>query len=67
MNEINIYPELQKLSRVDKLKVMQFLILELAKEEEVQLQSNKTYSIVTPYNSHEAANKLGQLLKEDSQ
>ena len=37
MNKKNIYPELQKISRADKLKVMLFLIIELAKEEDIQL------------------------------
>ena len=65
MNLTNIYPELQKLFRTDKLKVMQFLVTELAQEEEIQLQHDATYSIVTPLNSHEAAQKLGVLLGED--
>ncbi|GAB4536093.1 MAG: hypothetical protein Tsb0014_23570 [Pleurocapsa sp.] len=62
MNTNNLFPALKKLSRADKLKVMQFLITELAQEEEIQLQSGTTYSILTPYNSHEAVHKLGALL-----
>lgn len=65
MNSNNLYPELQKLSRKDKLKVMQFLIIELAKEEEIQLQPNAIYSIVFPCSSHEAVRKLGALLEEN--
>lgn len=67
MKKTNLYPTLKNLSRADKLQVMQFLITELAKEEEIELQQNVTYSIVSPYNSHEAAHKLGKLLEEDKQ
>ncbi len=65
MNTTNLFPTLKKLSRADKLKVMQFLITELAKEEEIQLRSGATYSVISPYNSHEAVYKLGALLEED--
>jgi hypothetical protein len=67
MNTNNLFSALTKLSRADKLKVMQFLITELAREEEIQLQSGAIYSVVTPYNSHEAVHKLGALLEEDNQ
>jgi hypothetical protein len=41
---------------------MQFLIAELAREEEPALQQGATYSVWSPLNSHEAAHKLAQLL-----
>jgi hypothetical protein len=47
------------------LKVMQFLIAELAKEEEPTLQAGGTYSLWSPLNSHKAAHKLSQLLASD--
>jgi hypothetical protein len=57
---------MQKLSRADKLQVMQFLISELAKEEnEAPLEDGATYRVWSPFNSHEAAHKLAQLLEED--
>ncbi|MEB3220189.1 MAG: hypothetical protein VKN72_28690 [Nostocales cyanobacterium 94392] len=56
---------LKDLPRTEKLKVMQFLIAELAKEEEPTLQAGATYSLLSPLNSHEAAHKLGQLLESD--
>ena len=65
MNITNLFPTLRKLSRADKLKVMQFLITELAKEEDIQLRSGGTYSVTSPYNSHEAVHKLGALLEKD--
>jgi len=59
---------LQTLSRADKLKVMQFLVQELAAEEEaLLLQPGATYSVWSPYNSHDAAQKLAALLEEDKQ
>jgi antitoxin (DNA-binding transcriptional repressor) of toxin-antitoxin stability system len=61
----DLFPMLKSLSRADKLKVMQFLIAELAKEEEPTLQAGATYSLWSPLNSHEAAHKLSQLLESD--
>lgn len=50
---------------------MQFLLSELtklvevAKEEEVQLEQGATYQIWSPCNSHEAAHQLAKLLEDD--
>ena len=56
---------LKNLSRADKLKVMQFLITELLREEETTLQPGATYSLWSPLNSHEAAHKLSRLLESE--
>ncbi len=66
MSTADLFPTLRGLSRAEKLKVMQFLIAELAKEEEPTLQAGATYSLWSPLNSHEAAHKLSQLLESDS-
>jgi hypothetical protein len=63
MTKADLFPTLRDLTRAEKLKVMQFLIAELAKEEEPTLQAGATYSLWSPVNSHEAAQKLGQLLE----
>jgi hypothetical protein len=63
MITVDLFPTLRGLSRAEKLKVMQFLIAELAKEEEPTLQAGATYSLWSPLNSHEAAHKLSQLLE----
>lgn len=42
-------------------------ITKLDLEEKTQLRSDTTYSIVSPYDSHEAAQKLGILLEENRQ
>jgi hypothetical protein len=65
MTTADLFPTLRGLTRAEKLKVMQFLIAELAKEEEPTLQAGATYSLWSPLNSHEAAHKLGQLLESE--
>jgi hypothetical protein len=65
MTVTELFPTLRNLPRADKLKVMQFLIAELAKDEEPTLQPGATYSLLSPLNSHEAAHKLAQLLESE--
>ena len=65
MKLTELLPTLKKLPRADKLKVMQFLITELSREEEPTLQPGATYSLWSPLNSHEAAYKLSQLLESE--
>jgi hypothetical protein len=65
MTTADLFPTLRGLPRAEKLKVMQFLIAELAREEEPTLQAGATYSLWSPLNSHEAAHKLSQLLESD--
>jgi hypothetical protein len=65
MTTADILPTLRELPRAEKLKVMQFLIAELAKEEEQTLQAGATYALWSSLNSHEAAHKLGQLLESE--
>ncbi|MEL6222783.1 MAG: hypothetical protein AAFQ57_05275 [Cyanobacteria bacterium J06626_14] len=63
MTTSELFSNLRELSRADKLKVMQFLITELANEEEPALQAGATYSLWSPLDAHEAAHKLAQLLE----
>ena len=63
MTTADLFPTLRDLPRAEKLRIMQFLIAELAKEEELTLQAGATYSLWSPLNSHEAAHKLSQLLE----
>ncbi|MBE9206249.1 hypothetical protein IQ244_06940 [Nostoc sp. LEGE 06077] len=65
MTTVDLFSTLRNLPRPEKLKVMQFLIAELAKEEEPTLQAGATYSLWSLLNSHEAAHKLSQLLESD--
>lgn len=62
-----LLPTLRKLPRSEKLKVMQFLLAELAQEEEEpSLQPGATYWIWSPFNTHTAAHQLSALLESDS-
>lgn len=65
MTLTELFPTLRNLPRADKLKVMQFLVTELAQEEEPTLQAGATYEIWSPFDSHEAAHKLAQLLESE--
>ena len=68
MSYSELLSTLQTLSRADKLKIMQFLVQELAAEEEaLLLQPGATYAVWSPYNSHDATQKLATLLEEDKQ
>lgn len=65
-----LLPNLQKLSRADKLKVMQFLIFELFKEEEEVKNcspNGENYLINSPYDCFEAADKMNKMLAEYQQ
>ena len=69
MTVTELFSLLRQLSRGDKLRVMQFLIAELVKEEDLPtLQSGAVYPVWTPHNSHSAAYTLKGLinLKETS-
>ncbi len=65
MTIAELFPTLRSLPRADKLKVMQFLIVELSKDEEPSLQPGATYLLSSPLNSHAAAQKLAQLLDSE--
>jgi hypothetical protein len=64
LNEV--FTELSKLSRIDKLKAMQFLANELAAEEEALLSPDHEFSIHTPLGNEPAAQVLWDVLQEDS-
>ena len=56
--------KIQELSRVDKLRLTQFLATELVKEEDATnfFVADREYPIWSPYNCSEAANVLMNLL-----
>ena len=55
---------LRELPRAQKLRLVQFLVTELAQEEGVTPLIGGTYRVWSPYDSHEAPHKLEELLKE---
>lgn len=55
--------QIQELSKIDKLRLMQFLATELVKEEGVNFfVENQEYPIWSPYDCPEAADTLMNLL-----
>ncbi len=65
MELIELLPTLRHLDRSDKLRAMQFLVSELAREENALLNVGESYPFWSPYNSFEAANTLLDALKEN--
>ena len=61
-----LLPNLRELDRPDKLRAMQFLVSELAMEENALLDG-ESYPVWSPYNSVEAGCILLDALNEDRQ
>jgi hypothetical protein len=60
--------QIQELSKIDKLRLMQFLATELVKEEGVNFfVENQEYPIWSPYDCSEAADTLMNLLEKKQQ
>jgi len=60
-----LLPKVQLLPRTDKLRLMQFLVFELAREEGVALlQPDEEYPIWTPYSAFDAATTLLTCLRQ---
>ncbi len=60
-----LLPQVQALPKADKLRLMQFLVFELAREQGVTLfQADVDYPIWTPYNAFDAASTLLSVLEE---
>ena len=58
-------PTFRVLSRTDKLRVVQYLISELVREEEADLLPGMSYPVWSPYDAYEAAGTLLKALEED--
>ena len=61
-----ILPSLRELNHKEKLKAVQFLVNEIASEEENLLESNTKYAIHSVYNSFEAGDAMMKLLEEEN-
>jgi len=61
-----LWPKLKELSRIEKLRVMHFLVLELAGEESsALLEDGASYPVWSPYEAFDAADTLMKVLKEE--
>lgn len=65
MNAEELFAELHKLNRIDKLRAMEVLVLDLAAEEQAQLIPGKEYEIWSPYDSAGAAERLMKMLDDE--
>ncbi|MBA3944909.1 MAG: hypothetical protein H0X37_10155 [Herpetosiphonaceae bacterium] len=65
MTATELLPTLRDLTRADKLRVMQFLVGELAKEEEIDLTATSNYPVWSPHTAFEAADTLLVALAAD--
>ncbi len=63
MGLTELLPLLDWLSRAEKLHVMQFLVSELAQEESDLLKPGMAYPVWSPYDAHEAADAMLEVLK----
>ncbi len=66
MTLTEILPSLRQLTNKEKLKAVQFLVNEIAVEEDVLLESGNEYPIHSVYDSFEAGDALMQLLEQEN-
>lgn len=64
MSVMELLPVLRELGRADKLRVMQFLVSEIAREEGLLL-AGAEYPVWSPFNAFDAANTLLSVLADD--
>lgn len=65
MSIAELLPILQGLPRMEKFRVVQFLVSELAKEDGcMPLESGQEYPVWTPHHAFDAASTLLQFLEE---
>lgn len=65
MTVIELLPRLKALNHKDKIRAIQFLANEVAKEEDVLFNDGATYEIWSPFDSFEAAEQLNSLLEKE--
>lgn len=58
-----LLPTLKELDRADKLRAMQFLVIEPTREEGVLLDAGATYPVWSPFKAFDAANALLDALR----
>lgn len=63
MGLTELLPKLHKLNRAEKLQVMQFLVSELAREEDDLPKPDMTYPVWSPYDAFEAADTMLKALE----
>lgn len=62
-----ILPSLRQLTNKEKLKAVQFLVNEIAVEEDAVFEEGGKYAVWSPFDSGDAAAKLMELLEQEKQ
>jgi hypothetical protein len=65
MSLTDVLPEVQTLSRLDKIRLIQFLAQELAGDEEALIPPGQSYPVWSPDRAFSAAAALLQALDDD--
>ena len=61
----DLLPSVQKLSRTDRVRLMEYLVEDLGPEESMPLKE-RLYAVWTPFEAYEAAATLLDAIKQDS-
>jgi hypothetical protein len=64
MSTEEVFTELRKLNRADKLRAMEVLVLELVAEEAL-LSTGSQYEVWSPFDAPVAAQRLTELLEQE--
>jgi hypothetical protein len=65
MSLVEILPEVQSLSRLDKLRLIQVLAQDLERNDDVLIEPGRSYPVWSPDRAFTAAAALLQALEED--
>ncbi len=65
MSLVEVLPEIQALSRVDKIRLIQFLAQELERDEGSLIEPNRSYPVWSPDRAFSAAAALLQALEKE--
>lgn len=63
---VELLPTLRELNRADKLRAVQYLVSEIAREEDATFDPGEVHPIWSPYESYEAAGVLLAALEEET-
>jgi hypothetical protein len=62
---LEVLPDVQSLSRVDKIRLIQYLAQELERDEEHLIEAGRSYPVWSPDQAFNAASVLLQALEDD--
>ena len=65
MSLVDVLPDVQTLSRLDKIRLIQLLAQELQQDESDMIEPGRSYPVWSPDRAFTAADALLEALKED--